>query len=293
MKKLLPLVLLVLSPHAFSCVTAGQNIACNGDQVFKGDTYSKGATVISENRYSSTVTVRSNSSGKSYNEYVQDLDMTNVSLDAHRTNDKVFKGDSYSQGAVVVGVNLVKRSVTVRSVLSGNLFVETPESLDVTRGCLSEICAGSRALKVNNRGSSVSREYIVLGINSFNYTATIQTPGTLIMDVVSIYDLRSANDSRDPQYPRDPQPRDPRDPQPREPRDPRPPRQPNPPAPAPVRITAQCISDRLDPSGLLVASYTGYASGYSHQDVKALACDDAHRQCNSDLRGRQTCRTSR
>jgi hypothetical protein len=245
---------------------------CVGSNVLKGASYSAGATIIGINYFAQTFTVKSASTGSLYVEQPYDLDATTGCLGDICVGEKIYKGTNYSQGATVIGENISKNTLTVKSASTNSLYVENLTDVDVTKGCLGSVCVNDRVFK----GTSYSQGATVLAINAAGYRATVRSISTGSLYSESIYDLSSGS------YPQ-PQPI----PQPVPPR-PVPGPGPVPPRPAPV--TEQCTISRFDPAGIFIMSYTRTATGYPGPDLKAEACRQATNACMAEIRGRQTCR---
>jgi hypothetical protein len=171
MKNLIPVLMFILSQQAMACISVGNGAICVGDTVFKGSSYSQGAIVVGENQYAQQVTVRSKASGNLNLENIRDLDITSGCLGQVCTGDKVLKGSSYSQGAMIVGINYFNQTLTVKSVASGNLAVEQLQDLDLTRGCIDDVCVGDRVFK----GSSYSLGADVVALNYGRSTLTVKS----------------------------------------------------------------------------------------------------------------------
>lgn len=62
-------------------------------------------------------------------------------------NDIVYKGVDYKEGARVIAVNPRKETVTVKSIYSGSMGVESLEDLSLTVGCVQGVCVGETIFK--------------------------------------------------------------------------------------------------------------------------------------------------
>ncbi len=171
MRKLLLLSLALISQQGLACVSVSNSYICSGDTVFKGTSYSQGATVIAENPYAQQVTVRSNVSGNLTVENVADLDITRGCYGQICVGQKIMKGTSYSQGANVIGINYSRQSITVRSVVSSNLAVESAYDLEATTGCAGSVCIGELVYK----GTSYSQGARIESINFSNSFVTVRS----------------------------------------------------------------------------------------------------------------------
>jgi len=171
MRKLLLLSLALISQQGLACISVADTYVCAGETVYKGTSYSQGAIVVAENPYYQQVTVRSNVSGNLAVENVMDLDLTKGCLGQVCVGQKIMKGTSYSQGATVVAINYSRQSVTVRSVVSGNLAIESLYDLEVTSGCASNVCTGDLVYK----GTSYSQGARVESLNFSKNFATVRS----------------------------------------------------------------------------------------------------------------------
>lgn len=108
---------------------------CVGKRVWKGSEYSRGAVVRGVNPYHRSATVQSINSSNYFEESIGDLAVSSGCLYGVCVGDKVYKGNDYSRGATVVGINFYASSVTVQSINNGSVFEEDPRSLDVTNAC--------------------------------------------------------------------------------------------------------------------------------------------------------------
>jgi hypothetical protein len=174
MRKLLLLSLALASQQALACIPVATSMICSGDTVYKGSSYSQGATVIAENQYAQQVTVRSKSTGSLFVENVSDLDIANGCLGQLCVGTKVLKGSSYSQGATIIAINYYAQTLTVRSISTSSMFVERGEDLDVTNGCIENLCIGERVYK----GNSYSQGATVIGINYYKRTVNVRSNST-------------------------------------------------------------------------------------------------------------------
>lgn len=321
MKKLLVLSLALITQQGLACIQVSNAYICAGDTVFKGSSYSQGATVVAENQYSQQVTVRSNVSGNLALENVYDLDVTQGCLGEVCVGEKILKGSSYSQGANVVGINYSRQTLTVRSLVSGNLAVENLNDLEVTRGCIENLCVGDRVFK----GTSYSQGADVQAINHYKRTVTVRSvvSGNLAVEILSdlflpkgclgsvcvndrvfkgtsysqgasvvainnftymalVRSVVSGNLAVESIY--DLQNGSNQSQWPTPIPTPTPPA-PRPPRPNPVPAPGyeMCTVNRLDPSGMFITSYI--QSGYTRSD----ACRAATSECSRELKGRQTC----
>lgn len=136
MKSFIAILTVFLAQQSFACIDyASQVKICPGETVYKGSSYSSGATILGVNQFKNTVTVRSNYSGNNNTENVTDLYITRGCIGHVCVGNVVYKGSSYSSGATVIAINYQNRTVTVKSNYSGNLNVEDPRNLDVTNMC--------------------------------------------------------------------------------------------------------------------------------------------------------------
>ncbi len=174
MRKLLLLSLAIVSQQGWACLNVANEYVCIGDTVYKGSSYTQGATVVAENPYSQQVTVRSNVSGNLVTENIVDLDLTRGCIGYVCVGQKILKGSSYSQGATVVGINHIRQSITVRSVVSGSLNVENPFEVQTTNGCLENVCVGE-VVYAGTKYSQGAR------VEALNY----QTRSVVVRSVVS------------------------------------------------------------------------------------------------------------
>lgn len=87
------------------------------------------------------------------------------------SGDTVFKGDIYSRGAVVLGLNLYHKSASVQSNNNGEIHEENIADLDFTKGCVDHLCVGAKVYK----GSDYSRGGTVLAVNPIHRTATVKS----------------------------------------------------------------------------------------------------------------------
>lgn len=171
MRKLLLLSLALASQQALACIPVATSMICSGDTVYKGASYSQGATVIAENSYAQQVTVRSKSTGSLFVENVANLDIANGCLGQLCVGTKVLKGSSYSQGANIIAINYYAQTFTVRSNSTGSMFVERGEDLDTTTGCIENLCIGEKVYK----GSSYSQGANVIGFNYYRRTLNVRS----------------------------------------------------------------------------------------------------------------------
>ncbi|MBC7458957.1 MAG: hypothetical protein H7235_11800 [Bdellovibrionaceae bacterium] len=102
-----------------------------GELVYKGTEYSQGAKVQAINQIQGRASIKSVVSGNVFSESISELFLTRGCIYNLCVGKKVFKGSEYSQGAMVVGINASKQQAVVKSVVSGNLFVEDAANLDV------------------------------------------------------------------------------------------------------------------------------------------------------------------
>ncbi len=102
-----------------------------GDLVYKGTEYSQGAKVQGINQAQGRATIKSVYSGNIFTESISDLYLTRGCIYNVCVGSKVYKGSEYSQGAVVLAVNTTLQKAVIKSVYSGNLFVEDASNLDV------------------------------------------------------------------------------------------------------------------------------------------------------------------
>lgn len=172
MKILFAALVIIFSQQSFACADYdSQEKVCPGDIVYKGSDYAQGATVMGVNPYRKTATVRSNFSGNNASENVLDLYVTRGCLDRVCVGDLVYKGSDYNQGATVVAINPHKNLLTVKSVFSGNLAVESVRSIYLSRGCVHGICVGDKVYK----GSDYTQGALVIGVNHHGKSVTVQS----------------------------------------------------------------------------------------------------------------------
>lgn len=100
-------------------------------------------------------------------------------------NDLVYKGNSYSQGAKVLAMDINRRIATIKSVSSGSVFDENLDQLHATRGCIGRVCVGSLVY----RGSTYSMGATVLGVNSFKNTVTVKSRSSGNLFEENVYSL--------------------------------------------------------------------------------------------------------
>ena len=172
MKSFIAILTVFLAQQSFACIDyASQVKICPGETVYKGSSYSSGATILGVNQFKNTVTVRSNYSGNNNTENVTDLYITRGCIGHVCVGNVVYKGSSYSSGATVLAINPHQGTVTVKSNYSGNLNVEYSQGVDLVRGCLYGICVGDTVYK----GSSYSSGATVIAINYQNRTVTVKS----------------------------------------------------------------------------------------------------------------------
>lgn len=102
-----------------------------GEIVYKGDYYSKGATVEAINQFQGRATVRSINAGTVSSESISDLYLTRGCIYNLCVGKKVFKGSYYSKGATVEAINTTLQKAVVRSINSGAISIEDVANLDV------------------------------------------------------------------------------------------------------------------------------------------------------------------
>ncbi len=172
MKILFAALVIMFSQQSFACADYNsEDKICPGDTVYKGSDYTLGAVVMGVNPYRKTATVRSNYSGNNASENVIDLHITRGCLDRVCVGELVFKGSEYTQGATVVAINPHKGLLTVKSVYSGNLAVESVRRIHMSRGCVHGICVGDKVYK----GSEYTEGALVVGINHQEKTVTVKS----------------------------------------------------------------------------------------------------------------------
>ncbi len=101
------------------------------------------------------------------------------------SGETVYKGSSYSQGAIVVAENPYYQQVTVRSNASGNLTVENVADLDLVKGCFGQVCVGQKVMK----GQSYTQGATVMAINYTRQTITVRSVASGNLAVENAYDL--------------------------------------------------------------------------------------------------------
>jgi hypothetical protein len=102
-----------------------------GELIYKGVEYSQGAKVQAINQMQGRATVKSVASGNTFSELISELYLTRGCIYNLCVGKKVFKGAEYSQGATVLAINANLQKAIVKSVVSGNIFVEDAAQLDV------------------------------------------------------------------------------------------------------------------------------------------------------------------
>jgi hypothetical protein len=104
-----------------------------------------------------------------------------------QVGDLVYKGTEYSQGAKVQGINQAQGRATIKSVYSGSVYTESISELYLTRGCIYNVCVGSKVYK----GSEYSQGAMVLAINTNKGSVVIKSvySGTLYVESVSSLDV--------------------------------------------------------------------------------------------------------
>lgn len=124
---------LAISPP-LACINLDHDFkVCVGNTVYKGDAYPVGAKVVGVNKKQLRVTVRNIYDKETYRESAIDLDIRSGCTQGICFGDIVYKGDSYPKGALVLGVNNLKKTVTVRDLSYEDSFVnerENAENLD-------------------------------------------------------------------------------------------------------------------------------------------------------------------
>jgi hypothetical protein len=102
-----------------------------GELVYKGTEYSQGAKIQAINQMQGRAAVKSVVTGNIFSESISELFLTRGCIYNLCVGKKVFKGSEYSQGAIVLAINVNKQQAVVKSVVTGNIFVENTSSLDV------------------------------------------------------------------------------------------------------------------------------------------------------------------
>lgn len=106
---------------------------CIGDLVFQGTFFSKGGTLMAANYNQGTATVKSINAGSLHQVNLADLDASRGCVMGACVGDVIYSpARTYSQGATVLGINDAKRTLTVKSVSSGKLYVEDASTIQVT-----------------------------------------------------------------------------------------------------------------------------------------------------------------
>jgi hypothetical protein len=104
-----------------------------------------------------------------------------------QVGELVYKGTEYTQGAKVQAINASQGRATIKSVYSGSVYTVSISDLYLTRGCIYNICAGSKVYK----GSEYTQGATVLALNSNLQKVVIKSlySGSIYVEDVSNLDL--------------------------------------------------------------------------------------------------------
>jgi hypothetical protein len=103
--------------------------------------------------------------------------------------DKVYKGTSYPNAAVISYISSVNGNVSVQTRFEDDTaeytFSEDPKDLDITNGCFEDVCIQDNV----HRGTLYPGGGAVVGINPTKKTVTIAQAKNNALAVIKIKDL--------------------------------------------------------------------------------------------------------
>jgi hypothetical protein len=125
--------LLLSASNAFACFENDLVKICEGDLIYRGNTYSFGANVLTINSSKKTMTLMDNFVSETYTEKIKNVFVTYGCIGAICVGDKVFKDNEYPNGAEVLAINAYQNKATIIDDYWKSLHTEKIKDLTTSK----------------------------------------------------------------------------------------------------------------------------------------------------------------
>jgi hypothetical protein len=188
MKKILALLSILSLNTAFACYSDRGFSVCPGDFATAGNTFTRGATVLSVNSRTGQVGLRSINSGSITSLSVKEIQIGKGCIGKVCVGNFATVGNEYTRGAKIVAVNPFTGMIGLQSINSGSISAQPISKVQGEKGCLEGVCVGNFA----TAGNTFTRGAKVVSINSNTKMIGLQSINSGNMSALPINNIQGA-----------------------------------------------------------------------------------------------------